>query len=60
MDEKLTSFKVDGKLLEEFQINGIKYKVTIRKLAERSMYLFIKDETFRKKILDTLNIDLES
>ena len=59
MAEKGTMFLVDAKLQEAFKIEGIKYKISLKKLAERAMFLFVKDEVFRKKILDTLNLDLE-
>ena len=57
-NEKLTSFKVNEKIHDAFKIEGIKYKITLKKLAERAMFLFIKDDDFRKKILNTMNLEM--
>jgi hypothetical protein len=57
--EPLTSFQVNKELLDEFKIISIRYKMPIKKLAERSMYLFVKDENFRTTILNQLSLDLQ-
>ena len=57
-NESLTSIKVEDKLFDEFKITGVKYKISSRKLFERAMYLFIKDENFRAKILNQLSLEL--
>lgn len=50
---QLTSVRVDGEMFEEFKINSIKYKFSLHKLTERSMYLFNTNPDFRKMLLNT-------
>ena len=59
INEKLTSFLVDKKLMDEFKITGIRYKMSIKNLAERAMFLFVTDEEFRKLILNTLSLEIK-
>ncbi len=49
----LTSVRIDSALFEEFKINSIKYKQPFQALCEKAVYLFIHDEEFRKKIINT-------
>jgi hypothetical protein len=51
--EVLTSAKLDKNMFDEFKNISISNKITFKKLAERSMYLYNKDEEFRKKIENT-------
>jgi hypothetical protein len=51
--EVLTSAKLDKNMFNEFKNISILNKITFKKLAERSMYLYNKDEEFRKKIENT-------
>jgi hypothetical protein len=51
--EVLTSAKLDKNMFNEFKNISISNKITFKKLAERSMYLYNKDEEFRKKIENT-------
>jgi hypothetical protein len=46
----LTSVKIPTELFEEFKINCIRYKFSIQKLTERTMYLYITNEEFRKQM----------
>ena len=50
MAQQLTSVKVDEILFEDFKINSIKYKFSLQKLTERSMYLYNTDPEFRRMI----------
>ena len=59
INEKLTSFLVDKKLMDEFKITGIRYKMSIKNLAERAMFLFVTDNDFRIKILNTLSLEIK-
>ena len=49
-DMTLTSVKVKSDLFENFKIECVKRKFSFQKLADRSLYLFLTDEDFRKKI----------
>jgi hypothetical protein len=46
----LTSVKISTELWDEFRVEAIKRKFSFQKLAERSIYLYLKDEEFRKLI----------
>lgn len=52
--QHMTSVKVDSEVFSEFKIQCIKYKFSLQKLSDRSIYLFVNDEEFRKKILNTI------
>ena len=56
--QKLTSVKVDEELFDSFKIECVKRKFSFQKLADRSLYLFLTDEDFRKKINSQKNLDL--
>jgi hypothetical protein len=51
---QLTSVKVPEDLFEQFKIACVKYKFSVQKLTERSMYLYLTDENFRKNIHNQL------
>ena len=57
-DMTLTSVKVKSDLFENFKIECVKRKFSFQKLADRSLYLFLTDEDFRKKINSQINLDL--
>ena len=52
---QLTSVKVPENLFEQFKIACVRYKFSVQKLTERSMYLYLTDEDFRKTIHNQLN-----
>ena len=52
---QLTSVKIPDGLFEQFKIACVKYKFSVQKLTERSMYLYLTDEDFRKQIHNTLD-----
>jgi hypothetical protein len=58
-NKKLTSVKIDENLFEEFKVATVRYKFSLQKLAERSIHLYLTDETFRKRIHSHNNISLE-
>ena len=52
---QLTSVKVPEDLFEQFKIACVKYKFSVQKLTERSMYLYLTNEEFRKNIHNQLD-----
>ena len=54
----LTSVKVKSDLWDTFKIECIKRKFSFQKLADRSIYLFLTDEDFRRKIANQTDIKL--
>jgi hypothetical protein len=63
MSEKkqvLTSVKLDTDLFENFKIECIKRKFSFQKLSERSIHLYLTDETFRKQVHNHSNLSLET
>ena len=52
---QLTSVKVPEDLFEQFKIACVKYKFSVQKLTERSMFLYLTNEEFRKKIHNQLD-----
>lgn len=54
-DQQLTSVKVNTRLYEDFQILTVKTKLTFTKLADRAMFLYVTDPTFRTLINNQIN-----
>lgn len=54
---QLTSVKIPENLFEAFKISCVRYKFSIQKLTERSMYLYLTDEEFRKTIHNQLDTE---
>ena len=54
----LTSVKVKSDLFENFKIECVKRKFSFQKLADRSLYLYLTDEDFRKKITNQTTLEL--
>ena len=52
---QLTSVKIPEDLFEQFKIACVKYKFSVQKLTERSMYLYLTNEEYRKNIHNTLD-----
>ena len=52
---QLTSVKVPEELFEQFKIACVRYKFSVQKLTERSMFLYLTDEEFRKNIHNQLD-----
>ena len=48
--EQLTSVKLDSELFDLFKVACIKNKFSFKKLAERAIDLYLKDEDFKKQI----------
>lgn len=56
-DDKLTSVKIPPLLFEDFKVHCIREKFSLQKLVERSIFLYIKDENFKKLLLNTINTE---
>ena len=54
----LTSVKVQEDLFENFKIECVKRKFSFQKLSDRSIYLYLTNEDFRKQITSQTNIEL--
>ncbi len=54
----LTSVKVKSDLFEDFKIECVKRKFSFQKLADRSLFLYLTNEDFRKQITNQINLDL--
>ena len=57
-NRRLTSVKIDQYLFEQFKDKCTEDVFTFQKLAERSIYLYLTDQEFRKKILNQVNTEL--
>lgn len=57
-DLTLTSVKVKSDLWDTFKIECIKRKFSFQKLADRSIFLYLTDEDFRKKVTNQTDINL--
>jgi len=50
VEKKLTSVHVLEHIYRKFKINAIDGNINLQKLVNRSLDLYIKDETYRNKI----------
>ena len=57
-DLTLTSVKIQTDLFENFKIECVKRKFSFQKLADRSVYLYLTDEEFRKQLHNQLETQL--
>ena len=56
----LTSVKVKSDLFDNFKIECVRRKFSFQKLADRSLFLYLTDENFRKQITNKINLDLQN
>lgn len=56
---QLTSVKVHRHLFDEFKIECVKTKFSLQKLADRSLYLYLTSEEFRKQVHNQTNLNLD-
>ena len=54
----LTSVKVQTDLFNDFKVECVRRKFSFQKLADRSIYLYLTDEDFRKKIHNHNNLEI--
>ena len=52
----LTSVKVQSNLFDDFKVECVRRKFSFQKLADRSIFLYLTDEDFRKKINNQTNL----
>jgi hypothetical protein len=57
--KKLTSAKVEETLLQQFKEKSIRYKFSLQKLLDRTIYLYLSDEEFRKRLHNQTDIKLK-
>lgn len=55
-DEKLTSVKITQPLFTEFKLAALQNNFSFKKLADRAIFLYLTDKTFRDKIHKQNNI----
>ena len=57
-DSKLTSVKVMNSLYKKFKIETVNTEMTLQKLTNRSMYLFLENKDFKEQVIlnDALTI----
>jgi hypothetical protein len=48
---KLTSVKIHRDLFEDFKIESVRTNLSLQKLVNRAMHMFIHDVDFKKKIM---------
>ena len=53
----LTSVKVKTDLFNDFKVECVRRKFSFQKLADRSIFLYLTDEDFRKKITNQTNLE---
>lgn len=51
----LTTVRLQDDLFNTFKSEAVKNKITMRNLLERSMFLYLTDEGFKKTINNQLN-----
>jgi hypothetical protein len=54
--KKLTSVKVEQELLQEFKEECVRYKFSLQKLVDRSIYLYLTNEEYKQKLHNQTNI----
>jgi hypothetical protein len=50
VDKKLTSVHILDDVYKKFKVNAIDGNINLQKLVNRSLDLYIKDESFRERI----------
>ena len=59
-NQKLTSVKIDEEMFDLFKVECIKRKFSFQKLAERTMHLYLMDESFRKQVHSHIDLNIEN
>ena len=55
---KLTSVKIVESLYKSFKISNLDDEMTLQKLTNRSIYLYLKNEDFRKTVQETTDLTI--
>ena len=45
-----TTIKVESALYDEFKVLGVRHKITLQALIERTIFRYVNEETFRNGI----------
>jgi hypothetical protein len=59
-NEKLTSVKITQPLYDKFKMACIEDSFSLKKLADRAIFLYLTDKDFRSKIHSQNNIKIKS
>jgi hypothetical protein len=51
-----TSLKIPETLYEDFKVTCIKSKMNLQEVVERTLYLYMTDGEFRKRIYNQINV----
>jgi len=57
--EKLTSVKITQPLFDQFKMACLQDNFSFKKLADRAIFLYLTDESFREKIHKQNNIKIK-
>ena len=57
-NEKLTSVKITQPLFDKFKMAALEDNFSFKKLADRAIFLYLTDKTFREKIHKQNNIKI--
>jgi hypothetical protein len=57
-DEKLTSVKITQPLFTEFKLAALQNNFSFKKLADRAIFLYLTDKTFKQRVhkINSINI----
>ena len=58
-EEKLTSVKITQPLFDKFKMAALEDNFSFKKLADRAIFLYLTDKTFKKNIHNITNINLD-
>jgi len=58
-NEKLTSVKITQPLFDQFKISCLHNNFSFKKLADRSIFLYLTDPKFREKVHKISNIKIK-
>ena len=58
-DKKLTSVRVEQELFEQFKIQCVRHKFSFQKLADRAIFLYLTDDTFREQLHKQTDINIK-
>jgi hypothetical protein len=58
-DEKLTSVKITQPLFDEFKMSCLRNNFSFKKLADRAIYLYLTDKTFRDQMHNQTNLKIK-
>ena len=57
--KKLTSVKVEQQLFDEFKVQCVRYKFSFQKLADRAIFFYLTDDTFRNKVHNQNDLNIK-